>query len=257
MPAAEVIRDIPYLGDARDEAMDIYLPAEGGEGRLHPAMLVIHGGGFCGGDKADPREQSICADLADEGYICASINYALATREDRWLAFPQNLRDAKSAVAHLRQQASQYGLDENRIGVIGGSAGGTLSLWLALTAERVDLRPHGVAADTSVAVQAAINMYGPTDFGLPLPFTTPARLVAEASPVHQVRAGVPPTLTVQGTDDKLVSPEHAHLLHEALERVGARHQVVMVPGGRHGMDLQPPQADLRPTVLAFLKEALR
>lgn len=256
MPNADMIGDIPYLGEGRHEAMDLYLPPGDGEGQARPAMVVIHGGGFCGGDKADLREQSICADLVHEGYVCASINYALATREDRWCAFPQNLRDAKSAVAHLRQRAHEYGLDAERIGAIGGSAGGVLSLWLALTAECDSLRPPGIPADMSVAVQAAVNLYGPTDFGQPLPFSTSARLVEEVSPIHQAKAGAPPILTVQGTDDELVSPVHAQLLHEALERAGVHSQVVMVPGGRHGMDLQPPQADLRPTVLAFLKETL-
>jgi len=250
----EQLADIPYLGKGRSEAMDVYLPR--GPQRARPAMVVIHGGGFCGADKANPREQSICADLVEAGYVCASINYALSTREDRWLAYPQNLRDAKAAVAHLRTRAGEYGVDAERVGAIGGSAGGTLSLWLALTAARDDLRPPGIAASVPVAVQAAVNMYGPTDFDLPLPFATPAHLVEDASPVHQARADAPPILTVQGTDDELASVEHARRLHEALERVGADSEVLFVPGGVHGMDLQPPQMDLRPAVLGFLRRAL-
>lgn len=254
--SCEVIGDIPYLGSTRGETLDLYLPVAG-QRRDRSAMVVIHGGGFCGGDKADPRERSICADLAGGGFVCASINYALGTRQDRWHAYPQNLVDAKGAVAHLRQRSDEYGLDAERIGAIGGSAGGTLSLWLALTADRDDLRPSGIAEQTSVAVQAAVNLYGPTDFGQPLPFTTAASLVAEASPVHQVKPGVPPILTVQGTADQLVAPLHAHLLREALDRAGVRNQVKLVEAGEHGMDLQPEQEDLRPTVLCFLREALR
>lgn len=256
MAATTVIGDVPYLGEGREEALDLYLPT-GDATRPRPAMVVIHGGGFCGADKADPRERSICEVLSGAGYVCASINYALATREDRWLAYPRNLIDAKSAVAFLRQRACEYGIDADRIGAIGGSAGGTLSLWLALTAARHDLRPPDLAADTSVAVQVAVNLYGPTDFSQPLPFTTPANLVTDASPLHQVGPGAPPILTVQGTGDELVSPEHARMLHEALGRAGVRNQLKLVPGGKHGMDLQPPQGDLRPTVLAFLEDALR
>ena len=144
--------------------------------------------------------------LSAAGYVCASINYALATREDRWCAYPQNLLDATSAVAWMRQGGSEYGVDPERVGAIGGSAGGTLSLWLALTAEREELRPPGVDADISVAVQVAVNLYGPTDFSLPMPFTTPPEQVAEVSPIHQVKAGAPPILTIQGTSDELVSP---------------------------------------------------
>ncbi len=248
-----MIAEIPYLGEARTERLDLYLP-EGAEGKDRPAMVVIHGGGFCGADKADPRERSICRDLAAEGFVCASINYALATREDRWLAYPQNLMDAKCAVAHLRERAQEYGLDPQRIGAIGGSAGGTLSLWLALTSDRDDLRPPGV--ETSVAVQVAVNLYGPTDFGQPLPFVTAPHLIAAASPIHQVTPGVPPILMVQGTADELVSPVHAHLLAKVLTQAGVPNQVELVEGGVHGMDLQPPQKDLRPVVLPFIREAL-
>jgi acetyl esterase/lipase len=250
-----VIQDIPYLGTNSDETMDLYFPTHA-SGRDRPALLVIHGGGFCGADKADAREQSICADLTEAGYVCASINYALGTRENRWLTYPQNLRDAKSAVAFLRQRADEYGLDPERIGTIGGSAGGTLSLWLALTADNGELRPPGIDTNTSVAVQVAVNLYGPTDFSQPLPFTTPAELILAASPIHQVTPEAPPILTVQGLADELVAPLHAELLQQVLNKAGVPNEVKFVEGGTHGMDLQPEQEDLRPVVLPFINRAL-
>jgi acetyl esterase/lipase len=250
-----MIEGIPYLGSDCAETMDLYLPA-GESGHRRPAVVVIHGGGFCGGGKSNARERSICADLTGEGYVCASIDYALSTREDRWSAFPQCLQDAKSAVAFLRQHADEHGVDPARIGAIGGSAGGTISLWLALTGERDDLRPASISADTSVAVQVAVNLYGPTDFSLPLPFTTPSSLLDRVSPVLLARAGAPPILTVHGTADKLVSVDHPRVLADALNRVNVPNQVKLVDGGVHGMDLQPPQEDLRPLVFRFLAEAL-
>lgn len=250
-----MIGDIPYLGETREETMDLHLPSDGGTGDC-PAMVVIHGGGFCGGDKADPRERSICADLVAAGYVCASINYALSTRENRWLAYPRNLLDARSAIAYLRREAALYGVDPRRIGVIGGSAGGTLALWLALATDRRDLCPPAIAHDADLSVQVAVNMYGPTDFSQPLPFETPADLVAEVSAIHQARPGTPPILTVQGTADELVDPLHARLLQEALTAAGVQNQVKLVEGGTHGMDLQPPQEDLRPVVLPFIGAAL-
>ncbi len=250
-----MIGDIAYLGPEREETLDLYLPADD-QSRNRPALLVIHGGGFCGADKADAREKSICGDLAEAGYVCASINYALGTRENRWLAYPQNLLDAKCAVAYLRQHAENYGVDPDRIGAIGGSAGGTLSLWLALTAANDDLRPPQIDAATSVAVQVAVNLYGPTDFSQPLPFTTPANVIAAASPIHQVTSAAPPILTVQGMADELVAPLHAELLQLKLNEAGVDNAVKYVEGGVHGMDLQPPQEDLRVVVLPFIGKAL-
>ncbi len=68
-----VVKNVPYLGADRDEKLDLYLPAESDDER-RPAIVIIHGGGWHGGDKAAGREQNIGRTLARAGYVCASIN---------------------------------------------------------------------------------------------------------------------------------------------------------------------------------------
>jgi acetyl esterase/lipase len=237
--------------------LDLYFATERGN-HPSPGVVVIHGGGFSGGDKGDAREQNVCRNLSGEGYVCASINYALASREDRWACFPLNVYQVKSAIWFLREHAEEYGIDPTRMALIGGSAGGTLSLLAAMTLPVGKLDPPWLPGGMG-GVQAVVNLYGPTDFSRPemqRVVPTPAELVETVSAVRQVHADVPPILTLQGTEDKLVPVSQAEALDDAVRRAGGYHQLHLVQGGVHSFHLQPPQEDLRSVVLGFLRAIL-
>src|SRR5262245_16770563 len=94
-------KDVEYLGAGRAEKADLYLPATPKQGEKFPAIVIIHGGGFTGGDKGASREQNIGTNLALRGYVGMSINYLLAkTNAPSW---PQNVHDCKTAVRWLRK----------------------------------------------------------------------------------------------------------------------------------------------------------
>src|SRR5260221_8216425 len=126
-----VEREVPYLGADRAELADLYLPLEIPKGQRVPAVLIIHGGGFTGGHRDAARELNIGSTLARNGYIGMSIDYLLADiGKPTW---PQNLFDCKTAVRWLRANADRLQIDPDHIGVIGGSAGGTLASLVTLT----------------------------------------------------------------------------------------------------------------------------
>src|SRR5687768_7447602 len=124
---------------------------------------MIHGGGWVGGDKAAAREFNIGTTLAAAGYVCASVNYKLKG-DDRW---PTNLFDCKNAVRFLRTRAVQYQVAPDRIGVIGGSAGGHLALMVAYTSDLPELTPTAAAntpyPGVSDGVRCVVDLYGITD----------------------------------------------------------------------------------------------
>ena len=124
-----LLRDVAYLPADRKEKLDLYLPAQRDAQLRSPAVVIIHGGGWTGGDKAQGREFRIATTLVQAGYICASVEYMKAGN-DRW---PTNLKDCKNAVRFLRANAAKYQVDEKNIGVLGGSAGGHLALMVAYT----------------------------------------------------------------------------------------------------------------------------
>ena len=153
--------DVPYLPTNRTEKCDLYLPASSPAGKLRPALVIIHGGGFNDGDKARGREINFCTNLAANGYVCMSINYKLSRPNARQIpTWPQSVYDAKTAVRWLRQNSERLQIDPSHIGAMGGSAGGNLAAMLATTGPTDGLEPEGADTNFSSRVSCAVDFYG-------------------------------------------------------------------------------------------------
>lgn len=267
--AADLFRiekDIAYLEPDRKEKADLYLPANSPAGVRRPAVVIIHGGGWSGGDKGAAREINIGTNLALNGYVGLSINYVLASTNKAVskATWPQNLYDCKTAVRWLRKNAERLQVDPERIGVIGGSAGGHLAALLAVTGEKDDLDPKGPYGEFSCRVQCAVDLYGPADLSdrahlamLGKSNEEAPELYRAASPVTYVDKNDPPLLIMHGTADKTVDIAQSKLFAAKLKEAGARHELVIVEGAPHTFHLQPKQADLRPKVLGFFDQYLK
>jgi acetyl esterase/lipase len=280
-PAGMVIeQDLEYLDPGRAERLDLYRPAElPGDDKLFGGIVIIHGGGWTGGDKADLREFDTGTTLAKAGYVCVSVNYMMDAGK-RW---PTNVLDCKNGVRFLRKNAEQYHIDPNRIGVIGGSAGGHLALMVAYTADDPDLEPTSPYPGISSRVGAVVDMYGITDLltrrktddkGTPIgqPGDTTALFPAtrsenpdlwrKASPVFRATKSAPPTLILHGTIDTTVDRDQATELDARLTEIGVPHQLIMLPDVGHTFYLnswrrKPLPQDLRPVVIEFFDEHLK
>lgn len=256
-------RGVPFLGGQRQEALDLYLPKERVAGKRAPAVVMIHGGGFTGGERGAKREINVCGTLAWRGYVTVSIDYALAGEgRPTW---PQNLHDCKTAVRWLRANAERLQVDPERIGVIGGSAGGTLASLVAVTGPESGLDPSGPYGEFSCRVQCGVDLYGIADltqwhshnhmFGKPA--SEAPELYRAASPVSHLDKNDPPMLILHGTADKVVEVRQSELFAEALKQTGVEHELVIIPGAPHTFDLQPKQKDLRPLVVGFFDKHLK
>ncbi len=251
--------DVDYLGGGRKEKADLYLPANPQLGQKFPAVLIIHGGGWSGGDKRAAREINIGTTLAQNGYVGMSINYLLANADHPGPTWPQNLHDCKTAVRWLRANAERLQLDPERIGVIGGSAGGHLAAMVALTGP--DLDPPGAG---STRVQCAVNLYGPVlwfenrDIAMFRKTRAEApELYKQADPRTHIDKDDPPLLILHGTADKTVPVADSEALAAAMKAAGARYHIEIIPDAPHTFHLQPKQRDLRPLVLGFFDEHLK
>jgi acetyl esterase/lipase len=255
-------QDVAYLAPGRKETADLYLPAKRAKDVRSPAVVIIHGGGWTGGDKAAAREFNIGTNLALKGYVAISINYVLAAKDKA--TWPQNLHDCMTAVRWLRKNADRLQIDPEHIGVIGGSAGGHLAAMVAVVDEKDGLDPKGPYGEFSCRVQCAVPMYGPMDLTehrdismLGKTREAAPELYRAASPVSYVRKSTPPILILHGTADKTVDVKQSELFAAALKKVGAVHELVIVEGAPHTFHLQPKQRDLRPVVLGFFDKHLR
>jgi acetyl esterase/lipase len=259
-------KDVAFLGPERREKADLYLPGGSPAGKRHPAVVIIHGGGWVGGDKGAAREINIGTNLALNGYVGMSINYVLASTNQNTAkaTWPQNLHDCKTAVRWLRQNAERLQVDPERIGVIGGSAGGHLAAMLAVTQEKDGLDPKEPYGEFSSRVKCAVDLYGPADLSdrdhvimLGKSRAEAPELYRAASPVTYVDKDDPPILILHGTADKTVDVKQSEIFATALKRAGAQHELVIVEGAPHTFHLQPKQRDLRPVVLGFFDQHLK
>ena len=261
-PGVKVEKDVEYLGPDRKEKLDLYLPAGEAPPKGFPAVLIIHGGGWSGGDKGAAREQNIGTTLAKSGYVGASVNYLLAKKQESFAktlaeAWPRNLHDCKIAVRWLRKNASKVRIDPDHIGVIGGSAGGHLTAMVALTGPEDGLDPKEPWGDVSCRVQAAIPLYGVHDFALMSKGGEDPELLKKGSPVTWATKDDPPILIFHGTKDTTVPLVQSERLAEALKAAGIEHELVVVDGAPHSFHLEPKQQDLRPKVLGFFDRHLK
>ena len=265
-----VLKDIDYLGPDRAEKMDAYLPPASCPGP-HPAVLLIHGGGWRISDKAADREISIGNDLASSGYAVFSINYLLneGHKDENGkvtltkIAWPQNFLDCKSALRYLRAEASQYNLDPERIATMGGSAGGHLAMLVGTTANHSAFNEQGLYTDQANDVSCIITLYGEYDLRArplcPVAGKTRAETAAnthDASPINWIDKHTPPMLIVHGTADHIIPVERSRLLARHLSEMGLDYWYVEISGAPHTFDLHPEQMDLEPTTLSFLRKHL-
>jgi acetyl esterase/lipase len=263
-----VHRDLVYSEVQGTELrLDLYLPAS----RPAPVCLWLHGGGWLRGSRTVRAAERLLP-VAGEGVAIAAVQY----RRSDEATFPAPLDDARAAVRWLRRNGSDLGLDVDRIGVWGASAGGHLAALLALCPDDRDL------GDSSV--QAAVCWFPITDLtvrdtdvpeGPPPPFLTgppptpsnEARLLGAdsvrqvpdmaraASPVTHVHPGAPPFLFVHGDRDGLVPSEHSRALHRLLRVHGVETSLLLLAGANH----EDPAFESPPVLAAvgaFLRSTL-
>ncbi len=254
-----VEHDVSYLPEDRKEKADLYLPADPEPGEKFPAVLIIHGGGWSGGQKRAAREINIGTTLAQNGYVGMSIDYLLANADHPGPTWPQNLHDCKNAVRWLRANAERLHIDPTHVGVIGGSAGGHLAAMVGLTGGELD--PPG---EGDCRVQCAIDLYGPVLWfeqrDLAMFRKTRAEapgLYLQADPRQHIDRGDPPLLILHGTADKTVAVADSKALAAALKVGGVEHHLEIIPDAPHTFHLQPAQRDLRPLVLDFFARHLK
>ena len=231
MPALVTRRDIAFGDDARLQSLDLYMPENDGGG-LVPAMLYLHGGGWQMGDKA--MIHGLRETFGRLGMAVAAANYRLAPAAK----FPANIEDAASAFAHLHRNAEAYGIDRDRIVVLGISSGAHLAALLGLDPSY--LAHHKISA---AAIKGILAIAG--DYAIPRvePGEVPTRVAATfnddpethraGSPIRFVHAGAPPFLISFSDSDLHTKKAQAEAFYAAFVALNLDAELVYVPGRTH------------------------
>lgn len=256
-----------------------------------PVVVWIHGGAFQEGSRRSFPPSLVGIDLVgellDRGVAVASADYRLSHEAP----FPAALHDLKAALRYLRRFEDRFGIDADRIGLIGESAGGCLAAMLGLTGASDNIELEGMEGfrEGSTDITAVVDWYGISDFAtMPheslLPFLaglgvdidalteeqkiapmdayfgadprTVPELLRKASPLQYVSPVAPPFLLVHGVEDRAVPYAQSEVLHERMLACGASSTLVGIPAADHTFIGHPDIAGIVARSVDFLAQEL-
>lgn len=225
----QVRRNISYVQPVDTSRIgDLYLPEGPG---THPAVILIHGGGWRYGSRKQNVEEAQV--LARHGYVVYNIDYRLVGKGGE---FPASVIDVKDALACVLRNANDWHVNTKKIAAMGMSAGGYLSMMLAYAPNKGELCSKQASGNTPVA--AVVSWFGVADLKDKASWKMVIDYVkdtppAVASPVTYI-GGAVPTLFVHGTDDHLISCEESKTTTALLKQKKVRAELVLLPGEGHG-----------------------
>lgn len=220
--------------------LDLYRPAgTPATGEKSPVLVIIHGGGFVGGSRAEPNLVTIARAFAGRGFVVASIDYRLAgdqpqpssrvanilqaatagiTGPDRTqrVAAVAAIDDALTAIDWLRANADRYHIEPTQIGLLGGSAGAITSVHLAYILDDYGVEP--------IPFSFVIDLWG----GSIIPGND------SVAAANHLEYAEPPLFLVHGTNDPTVPVALSDLLAARAAAQRVPHEYYPIAGAGHG-----------------------
>ena len=197
---------------------------------------MISGGWFSRWSPPQARVGQFAA-LLDAGFTVFAVHHGSAPR----YKVPDAYSDVSLALRHIKLKANDYGVDADRIGVMGGSAGGHLSLMLGLNSDAGDERADEVVLKQDNHVAAVVAYYPPVDLR---PLTGPNERFpaldfssdksAAISPILFADRADPPTLLIHGDADTLVPISNSEIMQAEFRKQGVVSDFITIPGAGHG-----------------------
>ncbi|OBX25749.1 acetyl esterase/lipase [Gelidibacter algens] len=220
-------------GSDNDQKFDLYLPQN--RSTSTKVMILVHGGGWSAGDKADMNSLKDIIRLDLPNLAIVNLNYRLADANNR--PYPMQIEDITSVISHLKENQDFYGISDD-YGFIGTSAGAHLALlW-------------SYAFDSDKDVKMVCSIVGPTNFTDPayLNTTDPnlralmdvygvnasTEFLEEVSPYHRVTATAPPTIMFYGGKDPLIPTTQGTAMRARLQQLGITHEFTLYENAGHG-----------------------
>ena len=261
---AKIEADVVYgHKDGLALTMDVYRPET--EPNDAAILFMVSGGWF---SRWAPPEKTkpLFQPYLDNGYTVFAVRHGSSPR----YSIPEAVADVQRAVRFVRQHAERLGIDANRMGVLGMSAGGHLSLMLGTTGDDGSPDAQDDLGKVPSRVAAVVALVPPTDLrvavwespeSLPAYRNFPALDLAMEkagpnSPLLHVTPDDAPALVIMGGKDELVPPKHGHWIDEAYQRENVKHKLIVFPDAGHGLEGNENRATLIREVIGWFDEHL-
>ena len=261
--AAKTTEDVVYgHKDGLALTFDVIEPAKpNGAG-----ILWIQSGGWYSGWQDAKVWPIVGKPYLDKGYTLFIVRHGSAPK----YTVPEAIADVRRCVRVIRLKAKRFGVDPERLGVFGGSAGGHLSLMLGTTGDDGDPKSKEVLK-TSSRVAAVVALYPPTDLrgwttnppaeikknaGLKPPLAFDAKKEPDCSPILKVTDKTAPILLIHGDKDILVPIDHSEKLLAVLQLQKVPCKLVTIEGAGHGFSAKQNAAVVLPAMLSWFEKHL-
>ena len=229
-PSEAPTKDAKWITNVTKPTITVFRPAEGKN--IGAAMVICPGGGYWN-LAWDLEGEEVAAWLNTVGMTGIVLKYRVPRRpgQPEPLPAPGPLLDSQRAVSLVRSKAKEWGIDPNRIGIVGFSAGGHLAV---MTATQFDKRAYEAIDEidkVSCRPDFAVAVY-------------PGYLVPEdedtdvLAPYIRIPAGTPPIFLVHASDDRESGPQHSVAMYLALKRAGVPSELHVYADGGHGFGVR-------------------
>lgn len=214
--------------DTTQLLMKVYSPEKRDKTQHYPAIVFFFGGGWNSGkiSQFEPHANY----FSKRGMVCFLVDYRVTSRHQ---STPfESLKDAKSAIRYIRQNAATFHIDSSKIVASGGSAGGHLAAATAL----IDGYNED-SDDTTISCKPnALVLFNPVIDNGPggVGFERIGDAYKNFSPLHNINQGAPPTIIFQGTNDNLIPVETVKNYQTVMRNVGSRCELFLYEGKEHG-----------------------
>jgi acetyl esterase/lipase len=231
------------------------------------AVLWLQSGGWYSTWLPPEALLPACAPFLNEGLTMIIVRHGSAPK----YTVPEAVADVRRAVRYVRLHADDYGVDPERLGVMGGSAGGHLTLMLATTGDDGDPAAMDEVLKASSRINCGVSLYPPTDLRswttdppaaiaafptLKPPLTFDAELEDDVSPIVHVTDDDAPVLMIHGDKDELVPVSHSQNIMPVFEEKGVQSELIVVEGAGHGYSQEQNLNIVLPAMLKWFKEHL-
>ncbi|HIF57627.1 MAG TPA: alpha/beta hydrolase [Gemmatimonadetes bacterium] len=254
----QVTPDVVYgHKDGMALTFDVFRPpnAHGG------AVLYMVSGGWV--SRWSPPEWLIARSfggLLEKGLTVMAVRHGSAPR----YKVPEAEADVRRALRYIRLHSEELGIDEDRLGVYGGSAGGHLSLMLGLASDDGVMDSSDEILRAPARVAAVVAYYPPVDLRA---IVGPSKRfpaldfaeeqAASISPILFASPDDPPTLLIHGDADMLVNVQNSEVMFEALQGEGVESELIIIPGGDHGFRLTADRERAQQAMVEWFDRHLR